>query len=382
MKKTLILLLALIGPLLGDVPLNGISEFGWDLFQSSSKSGKNTVFSPYSIYSCMAMTSAGAQGDTLKEMQKVFYLPSSLGTASDALAAFQDKVQGQVKVANALWIAPQFFVLADFRKTIEDDFHASATSLDFGNSSKAAETINRWTADHTDQKITNLIAPGDLRATTRLVLTNALYFSGKFLKPFNSKLTQPQDFWTDGDTSVQTDAMQQTAIFSYSEDDVFQIVALPFEKSSIALALFLPKEKTFTGLSALLDAKTMAAALDSLGLMRVHVQLPKFTLKERLNLNQLLSQLGLSNAFSPQADFAGINGKQDLSLSNVLHAAMIAVDENGVVAAAATAASIGLKSVHEPAAPVDFIADHPFLFALVDLESGIPLFLGELANPQ
>jgi serpin B len=135
----------------------------------------------------------------------------------------------------------------------------------------------------------------------------------------------------------------------------------------------------FSGLSALLTADKFKSTLENLDLQKVHIRLPKFTLKERFDLNQVLSQLGISTAFTSKANFSGIDGKLDLYLSKVLHEAYFALDESGIVAAAATAASINTKSAG--GVPKEFIVDHPFIFALVDLQTKIPLFLGELITP-
>lgn len=379
MKKFILLALCFFSPIFADTSLDGVSQFGWDLFSLAAKNDKNTIFSPYSIYSGMSMTAAGAQGATLAEMKKTFYLPSNLTYVADALSSTNQSLQNHLKVANSLWIAPQFTVLAAFRKTIEDDFDASVQSIDFSKTQTAVTTINKWVAQNTDQKITNLLSPADLQAATRLVLTNALYFSGKFLKPFDPKLTTSQNFWVDAQTSVETPTMEQTALFSYGEDSTFQMVALPLEGTQVALAIFLPKQKTFSGLSSLLTSEQFQSTLASLTLQKVHVKLPKFTLKQRFDLNALLTQLGFQTAFTPKADFSGIDGKKDLYLSKVIHEALFAVDENGVVAAAATAASMNVVSTQ--GSPQEFNADHPFIFALVDLQTKIPLFLGELTTP-
>lgn len=379
MKKLILLALCFFSPIFADTPLDGISQFGWDLFPLAAKNDKNTVFSPYSIYSGMSMTAAGAQGATLAEMKKTFYLPSNLTNIADALSLTNQSLQNHLKVANSLWIAPQFTVRAAFRKTIENDFHASVQSIDFSNSQTAVATINKWVAQNTDQKITNLLSPADLKATTRLVLTNALYFSGKFLKPFDPKLTTSQNFWVDAQTTVETPTMDQTALFSYGEDSTFQTVALPLEGTQVALVIFLPKQKTFSGLSSLLTPDQFQATLASLNLQKVHMKLPKFTLNQRFDLNAILTQLGLQTAFTPKADFSGIDGKKDLYLSKVVHEALFAVDENGVVAAAATAASMNIIATQ--GAPQEFIADHPFIFALIDLQTKTPFFLGELTTP-
>jgi len=378
MKRFIFLILCLFRPVFADAPLDGISEFGWDLFQSASTDGKNTLFSPYSVYSCLAMTAAGAQGDTLKELQKTLSLPSNLKELANALSAHNKSMQNNLKVANSLWIASQFAILPAFRKTIEGDFHASVQSIDFSKST-AAGMINKWVAQNTDQKITDLLSPNDIQAATRLLLTNALYFSGKFLRPFNPKLTTPQSFWVSAQSNLPTPMMDQTALFSYGEDDSFQTVVLPLEGTQAALAVFLPKQKVFSALTSLMTSEECQSTLENLSVQKVHVKLPKFTLQQRLDLNQLLSQLGLTTAFTPSANFSGIDGKQDLYLSKVVHEAFFAVDENGIVAAAATAASINILATPQP--PIEFNADHPFIFALVDMQTKIPLFLGELSTP-
>ncbi len=379
MKKWLLLVLCLICPVFADSLLDGVGEFGWDFFQVSAELGENTIFSPYSIYSCMAMTAAGAQGKTLKEMKKVMHFPSNFTKLSEALSANNASLQQNLKIANSLWIAPQFSIRADFRKTIEDNFHASVQSVDF-SMPQTVDTINTWTAEKTDQKITDLLSSGDVDASTRLLLTNALYFSGKFLKPFNPQSTTSQDFWIGNDSTIAIPMMEQIGSFFYAEDDIFQTIALPLEATQVALLVFLPKEKTFSGLASKLTLKKFQKTLESLKIDRIHLKFPKFTLKQRFDLNQVLSQMGLSNAFSAEANFSGIDGKKDLYLSKVVHEAYFAVDENGIVAAAATAASIGVKSTLQQTSRT-FFADHPFIYALVDLQTQVPFFIGELNTP-
>lgn len=379
MKRLLLLILCLFRPIFADLPLDGISSFGWDLFAATAKNEKNTIFSPYSIYSCLSMTAAGAKEGTLKEMQKVLRLPLNLTKLSDALTANNESLQGHLKIANSLWVAPKFAIRPDFRKTIETEFHASIQSLDFSASQEAANTINQWIANHTDQKITELFSPNDLQNTTRLVLANSLYFSAKFLSPFDPKMTSPQSFWINRDTIVKTPMMEQTAPFLYVEDKTFQTIAIPMQAHQVAFVVFLPKEKTFSGLSSLMTADKFKTMLENLDAAKVHVRLPKFILREKFDLNQILSQLGISTAFTPKANFSGIDGKQDLFLSKVLHEAYFALDESGIVAAAATGAAMNVKST--AGIPKEFIADHPFIFALVDLQTQIPLFLGELMTP-
>lgn len=380
MKKLLFSMLLFIQPLLADVSLDGISIFGWDLFKTSTTRHENTIFSPYSIYSCLTMTALGAQGETLTEMKKVLHLPSDLAILSATLSANNASLGDHLKVANSLWIAPQFAINADFRKKIEDQFHARVASLDFAVPQTAAETINQWIAEKTNQKITQILTEKDLQSSTRLVLVNALYFSGKFLKPFNPKRTSLESFWVEEASKMQTMMMEQNAVLLYTEDDVFQTVALPLEASQIAFVIFLPKKAVFSNLPSLINTEKFQAILENLDLEKVHLKLPKFTLKQRFNLQEPLTKLGMTSAFTPHANFSGIDGKLDLFLSKILHEAYFALDESGIVAAAATASAMSTTAV-APQPSKEFYADHPFIFALVDLQTKIPLFLGEIVQP-
>jgi serpin B len=353
MKKLLPILTLITASLLSD----GISKLGWDLFEFQED--QNTIYSPYSIYSCLAMTAEGARGKTHEEMKNVLTLDKSFS------------FHPEIKMTNALWVAPHFFILPYFQQTIEKVYLASVHSLDFQNPEYAASTINSWIADQTDQKITGLIEPNNLNASTRLVLTNTLYYSGEFLYPFNLDLTCERPFWSKTETK-SIPMMETTSFFLYHEDEAYQTVCLPFKDSQIALVIKLPLEKKFENLAPQLS-------FDELEYTRVHVVLPKFTLKQRLDLKSALSTLGMETAFTPSADFSGINGNQDLYLSQVLHEAYFSLDESGVVAAGATAAAINCTCVPTP--PTEFLGDHPFVFALIDLETKTPLFLGEFATP-
>jgi serpin B len=164
-----------------------------------------------------------------------------------------------------------------------------------------------------------------------LFLANALYFSGKFLKPFNPKRTTPQNFWVKSSTQAMTPMMEQTSVFFYAENETFQTVAIPMEASQIAFIVFLPKEKVFSNLSSLMTSEKFIAMIEKLNPQNIHLKLPKFILKQRFDLNQPLSQLGLTTAFTTKANFSGIDGKFDLFLSKVLHEAYFALDESGIV---------------------------------------------------
>lgn len=335
------------------------AHFSWDILRATSKSGENQILSPYSVQTCLAMAAKGARGETYASMNRVLDLLS-----------FQPHFSDHFQMTNRLWIDQEFFILPTFHQTVVTEFQGNIESLDFQNPTIAAETINDWISYHTDKKIPHLIDSTDLDRDTKLVLTNTLCFSGQFVTPFNPKSTQLHPFWLSKNSTQETLMMETTASYQYFEDDDVQVVALPFDSSPVHLVISLPKG----------DKRSLPSTAD-LSSQKIHLRLPKFTLRHRLDLKESLEQLGLELPFSPEADFSGINGKHDLYLSKVIHEAYFDLDENGVVAAAATAATINCTSTVLLDPPIEFIADHAFVFALIDFSTSDILFLGEYNHP-
>lgn len=366
------------------------SDFAFSFYQHLQPED-NAVFSPFSIYACLAMPYMGAEGNTRQELQNVLGLPpDSIGRLlSSYLAKANSPPQNekgyQLQIASSLWTAYDIAILPRFRQTIETDFQAAVRNVNFANSQIATSAINSWISEHTQGKIPNLLSPSDVSASTKLVLANAIYFKGAWLKPFKPEQTQLSAFWTDDETCFDTPMMEQTAFFSYFETPAFQIVSLPFigrtdVDAEMAFVAFLPKkgEKLPE-----LTSDSFAQHLSFLGPRKVHVTLPKFTLDEKIGLNSTLIAMGLKDAFTPfAADLSGINGSRDLYFSKALHQAFFSLDEAGVTAAAATAISINVTSANpQPVPIIEFNADHPFLFFIVDLRTKIPLFMGKLTLP-
>ncbi len=399
----LIGLIALSTPLLGagkkDDPKTvkmskDCAEFGLALYATLNKDKPtNLVFSPYSIFSCLSMVYVGARADTAQEMQQALHLslkrPELSKTAYLLRKSLVSPAEGSytLEMANAMWLDRDTFVLSDFRHAVEDGFQAKVQSLDFVQTEKALSIINEWTSNQTHGKIPKLLEPGDIDSSTRLVLTNALYFKGNWQLPFDAKNTADDSFFVDQDTKIKTAMMQQTAFFAYLENENFQLISLPFmkkdEASSPACLILLPKKtSTLTECENLLTATALQSWIDQLNSERINIKLPKFALDERYGLNNPLKALGMESAFNEKADFSGIDGMHDLYLSKVVHEAFFALDEAGVTAAAATAASINVTAVPSMNAPIPFIVNRPFLFMLVDLKTKLPLFIGKIQDPS
>jgi serpin B len=361
------------------------AEFAFSLYSGiNSDPSTNLIFSPYSITSCLEMLFIGARNETADEIQQTLHLEldrTQLLPLSSQLIQKLKSTGPQLDIANGMWLGSQFFVLSDYSHAIESAFQGKITRVDFTRPEQAAQTINQWILDKTRGKISNLIQTSDLDEATRLVLTNAVSFQGNWRSSFDPMLTAEHPFSPTPETSTSISMMKQTGSFPYFENDLIQMVALPFE-GSLACVLLLPKSQENLAIVEADLTNTFTEWLSTLKKDQVMVQIPKFTTTHRLDLNQILQTLGMNLSFTTQANFSGIDGKLDLYVSKVVHQAFFSLDENGVTAAAATAASIGVKSLAPASPPVSFVADHPFLFFIIDLATQEMLFMGKFQLPS
>lgn len=403
--KILLALLMVTSPLLGVTTKtksekekiqnlsNSCGEFGFSLYNVlNTPNSPNLLFSPYSIFSCLSMTWIGARDLTAAELSKALHLSydrTDLPGIATILANYLTVNVNEaytLDIANGLWLGPDTFVLADYRHAIEKGYKAHVQILDFSNPATATSTINAWIDTQTRHKIPTLLQERDVDPSTRMVLTNAVYFQGKWQRPFDPKMTKEADFHPDRESSLTVDMMEQVSTFAYMDNESFQLLALPFakkeERSSLACLILLPKkEKALATVEKMLSQTALSGWIDAFHPESVRVKIPKFCINFRTDLNDPLQQLGVQKAFSLQANFSGINGVRDLYLNKVVHEAFFSLDEVGVVAAAATGASMNMMAT-PPTAPIrTFVADRPFLFILVDLTAKLPLFIGKLQDP-
>ena len=215
-------------------------------------------------------------------------------------------------------------------------------------------------------------------------MTNAIYFKGSWLHPFAAAATDVAGaFTTLGGRPVIAPLMSQSESFRHHDGGAFQVLELPYQGNRRAMLVVLPK--TVDGLAALEAGLTPQALADwSRGLRtrRVNLKLPRFKLEEAFQLSDSLRALGMTDAFDPsRADFSGMTGRRDRSISAVIHKAFVDVNEVGTEAAAATAVSMTRSAMMRPEPPVEFKADHPFLFLIRDQATGAVLFIGRVATP-
>ncbi len=272
-------------------------------------------------------------------------------------------------------------LVPDYLNLVKTAFGAGVQELDFGASSDACRrSINAWTEKQTSGKIKDLVPAGMVGPSTKLVLTNAIYFKGIWSSRFNKDNTSEGPFVTAAGKSVKTPMMTQTGKFTYLEEKTFQILEMDYLGKGLSMVAILPKANNgLPELEKTLTTENVNDWLSRLVEKQVSVYFPRFTLSAKFMLAETLKAMGMTDAFSaPPADFSGIDGGKDLAINEVVHEAFVEVNEQGTEAAAASAATMEESASF---AETEFVADHPFVFIIRDKQSGSILFVGRVVNP-
>ena len=369
-----------------------INDFGLRLLRTlTDGSGKNVVVSPLSVSLALAMTCNGAAGDTRTSIAKTLGAESltdeAINRNSRLLLDMVEKAdpEAQMEVANALWTQSGFPINPDFLKLNRDYYDASVGSLDFeGNPRNAANTINAWVNDRTHAKIPEILR--DVSPETVLVLTDAVYFKGRWSMPFDKNKTETRTFHLRGGNSVSAPMMIETDSFPYFEDDVFQAIRLPYGSRRFGMYLFLPRKPGgLPDFLRTLDQPHWSEWTGKLQEREGRIILPKFKSTYGERLNDALKSMGMGIAFQDNANFSRIHPPPPpLLISDVEHKTYVKVDEVGTEAAAANSVGIELSamigSIGGPP-PFEMVVDHPFFFAIGEQQSGALMFGGVVTDP-
>jgi len=377
-----------------DAPLAAVvhasNRFALDFYRdlSAHEAGQNIFVSPYSVSTALAMACEGSRKETRSQMAAVLHLdlPDAKRRAGySALLAGTNPGEGKtykLEVANALWGQKDFHFEPAFTSALKDSYGGGFNLVDFAGSSEASRgTINAWVEQKTAGKIRDLIHPSDLTPLTRLVLTNAIYFKSAWASPFKKQSTQTADFHVTASKAVPVPMMALSERFLFVRRPGVAAIELPYAGNDLSMVVILPDGD--------IDAFGASLSLDSLQKLRsemkgqqVDLSLPRFKFETRSYLEQVLSRMGMPDAFNAKrADFSGMTGKPNLSISHVIHQAMINVDEEGTEAAAATAVIMSLKAMRVVERE-SFRADRPFLFLIVHNPTGSILFMGRVSDPS
>ncbi len=370
--------------------INANHAFACALYGQLRVAPGNLFLSPYSISSALAMTYAGARGQTEKQMAHVLHLSGDptavhavLADVQKRLNAIQDRGQVQLRVANSLWAQKTLPFQPAFLDLLRKNYEAGVNLVNFAADPEPARLeINRWVEGKTAGRIKDLVKPGMLHTDTRLILCNAIYFRGDWASQFRKEQTREEPFTLASGHTAPVALMRQTATFGYAEQEGLQILELPYAGEDVSMIVLLPApNRALPQMESDISPQTLKAWMTALHRREVQVFLPKFTLTSEFDLGSTLASLGMTDAFTAsRADFSGMTGTRDLFLSKVLHKAFVDVNEQGTEAAAATGAVMTLTAIPEP--PPVFRADRPFVFLIREKRSGIVLFMGRFADPR
>jgi serpin B len=430
----LLALLLVAGPTLAADPVPSANNaFAVDLYHrlAAEGPGKNVFFSPYSLFSALSMTAQGARGETAAQMGQALRYPQELRDAAGGKVPWKlapvhagvaalnarllvSKPGHEVSVANALWVDKNTPMLKSFYAALQPHYKTTVYGVDFrGNAEQGRQQINRWSTGMTKGRIPEILPKGSLDAYTRMVLTNAIYFKGKWAEPFKKEDTKERDFHLDGGKKVRVSMMYQimaqarygafngdgsafeTPKFesagaqNYPGAGGFQMLEVPYSGNELSMVVLLPRSADgLPALEKMLSAEKLSHWADWLTARDVYNFAPKFRMETDYKMRPALIALGMSRAFSEyRAEFEGMCESEKLHIRKVLHRAFVEVNEEGTEAAATTAVDVAAclaapgVDIQKPFIPT-FKADHPFLFLIRDKKTGAILFLGRVVDPR
>jgi serpin B len=377
--------------------------FGTDMYRLLAQDNPDLVFSPASVAAALRMALCGARGETAAELAAALHLdvghpdtghpdtghpdPGHPDPGAELAAEGLRQLDALVastpsditfRVANTAWVQSGLPLLADFTARLGATSTSTIAEADFAaRPDQARRRINAAIEEQTGGKITNLLGPGTLDSMTRLVLANAVYLKAPWANPFPEQATKHAPFQAGAGRPVTVPMMHGRADREYVRGDGYQAVLLPYRASRLAMVVVLPD-----GPLDSLGARPLHELTDGASTHRVTLSLPRFRVEADTNLTPVLRHLGVRTAFGGDADFSGITSAERLRIGAAVHKAYVDVDEQGTEAAAATAVTMVAAALrlNQPP-PVEMIVDHPFLFAIIDTVSGLPLFLGQVTNP-
>ena len=392
------------------------NQFAVDLHRQLATADHNLCISPYSIETALAMTFAGADGETRDQMSRVLHLPKNGDAANASFSSLQRALEEMTRktaeiateskerggpsepitlaIANRLFAQSGYDFRSSFSELVKKFYGAPFEALDFTkNADEARQHINKWVADQTRDRIRDLIPAKGVNEMTRLVLANALYLKAPWASEFSEAHTKPKPFHLGGDgATVDVAMMQRLSEFGYGKRDGFTAVALPYSGGDLQFVVLVPDE--VSGLQAL-EKKLSAEMLAQCAKLERHdvdLSMPKFKFEPpTIALAAALKALGMNSAFDQprgSANFDRIAPRRPndyLYISDVFHKTFIAVDEKGTEAAAATAVTMMMATAMRPQPtppPIVVNVDRPFLYAIQHVASGVCLFLGRVTDPR
>ncbi len=377
---------------------DGINDLAVDLYRELVSEEANIIYSPYSIALALSMVYSGSDGETATEFaEHLHFLPQNEHSASmselqnslDALHREDlpleqingDSVLFDINIANSFWVQEGYQLRKTYIEDLNRHYGADTKIVDFIANSVQVETdINKWIEEQTAGRIDGSFANELISPNARILLLNTTFFKGSWAHPFKESETNESSFYISSNSTVSVPMMHGKVRATYTENDVYQAIGLPYASQNVEMLIVLPKPGNFESFEQQFDTNILDEFERIAAVRDITLIMPKFELKNQFNVVEVLRAMGLVAPFSlEQADFDGIAPEpNDLYVSNVLHQASISVDENGTEAAAATGIAISVSELE----PVTLVINRPFIYAVRERETGLVLFLGRVMNPS
>lgn len=374
----------------GDLP------FGLSLMSHLGEG--NVPISPTSVRTALAMLYEGARGATARQIAQVAVLPEDAKVRQGGFRELTDALNAAnapytLRCANGVWLVEKYPVDGDFKKVLTDSYRAESQSADFeGHPEGERAKINEWVSGKTEGKIPGLFPTGSINPLTVLVLANALYFKAPWFNKFNPQYTQKQGYTLSSGEKVQVDMMRKGEIdstgqlpkFEYGQFDGVQVVMLPYEERQLAkLVMLPPRGSSVKSLEAhLKDGSMSFVDLDQMLRSEkfARLEIPKHEVRGSYDLEAPLKAMGIDRIFAlATAELSGI-GPGPLFVNKGIHQTYFKTNEEGSEGAAAT--GFGTMRGIDMSRPVEFVADRPFLEAVVDNKTGAFIFLNRIEDPR
>lgn len=358
-----------------------INQFAAKIYSVIKKEKENLFFSPFSIQMAAAMPTFGSKGKTREELSTL--IPTTEESISDL---YKNVINGDgydMLLANALWLQNGQAVKAKFAECMQETFKASMNSVDFCMSINVCAQINRWAREKTKNKVDEIISENAINVMTKFVVTNAIYFKSLWDKQFFKTETVDRVFYSDY-VSRSVKMMKKSEVMPYYKGMSYQSVQIPYKNNATSMLIILPVNgglvpDAFKTVENSLDEDFFKEILNHSYSRLISLSLPKFKLESKMNLRQVLIDLGVKEAFSEEADFGDMCNDK-IAVGEIIHKSVIDVAEEGTLAGSATAATTKFLAPPPADAPIIFSVDKPFIFAIINNHTKDILFLGRVKS--
>lgn len=361
------------------------NSFAFDIFKKvagSSQESQNLIISPLSISYALSMTLNGAKGITRDAMLNALrangitpeIINNSYKSLSEALLSVDSRVI--ISVANSVWTENNFVVKKPFTDILTAYYSAESKSFDISDA-QVPKQINTWIESKTNGLIKNMV--DKLDESTVMLLINAIYFKGKWNSQFDKANTVQKSFNKPGGAIVDVPMMKQKSEYKVFTGEGFVLAEFPYGQGNFVMDVILPDENI--GLNSMIQSitdKSFTGWLNAMSKREIDLSFPRFKYGYKLQLKDILADMGMGIAFTDNADFSNISDIA-VMISGVLHQAFIETNEEGTEAAAATI--VGIMTTSMPPAPLILNLDHPFLYIIRETSTNTILFMGKVADP-